>query len=130
MYGTTAARISTAWLAGSLAALAQTTAPARVTLVDGAGAAAIPVHASPRDPASAPRRGPAANEAAFLEICLHFVEAQWIWSRSSPESDAGRVFAARIRSSPGRRDGLYWPLDPSSDESPMGPRFAAAAVAE
>ena len=130
MYGSTAARISTAWLAGSLAALAQTTAPARVTLVDGAGAASIPVFASPRDPASAPRRGPAANEAAALEICLHFVEAQWTWSRSGPESDGGRVFAGRIRSSPGRRDGLYWPLDASGEESPLGPRFAAAAIAE
>jgi hypothetical protein len=73
---------------------------------------------------SAPETAMDRNEAAVQDICRAYVDAQQVY-----RSARGGEFAAKIRSAPGRRDGLYWPLA-ADDESPMGPRFAAAAIGE
>jgi hypothetical protein len=39
------------------------------------------------------------------------------------------IYAQRIVSSPGQKDGLYWPSQGGSDESPLG-EFAARASAQ
>ncbi len=39
------------------------------------------------------------------------------------------AFASRIISTPGKRDGLYWPADEGEDPSPIGAFMAAAAAA-
>ncbi len=72
----------------------------------------------------------ARNEAAIIDLCRSYVEAQLIYSQADHDADRGRAFAQKIRSAAGRRDGLYWPLDADGDESPIGPNFAAAAAAE
>jgi hypothetical protein len=38
-------------------------------------------------------------------------------------------YAQRIRSSPGQKDGLYWPADADEMPSPVGPLLAAAVEA-
>jgi hypothetical protein len=101
-------------------AWAQPAPVTRILVVDGARA---PVRSSARPmPAGDLYR----NESAAIDTCLNYVDAQWIYFRSEGRAD----FAAKILSAPGLRDGLYWPLDGEGDESPMGPRFAAAAAAE
>ena len=41
----------------------------------------------------------------------------------------GRIYAQRVISQPGEKDGLYWPALSGEDESPLG-EFAATAAAE
>ena len=68
------------------------------------------------------------NEIAVIEICQRFYEAEYAFRGMST---GGVVeFASRIRSTPGRHDGLFWTNVGEEDQSPMGPPFAAAAYAE
>ena len=46
------------------------------------------------------------------------------------DANGVREFAPRIRSTPGKRDGLYWPIAVGEDESPVGRNMASAAFAE
>jgi len=101
-------------IALSVAALAQTPV-ARVLIVD--------VRANAGSVLSAPAVIDR-NEAAAIDNCLAYVDAQSEHLRSAAD------FAQRIRSTPGTRDGLFWPLNAAGEESPLGPKFAAAAVAE
>jgi hypothetical protein len=68
------------------------------------------------------------NEAAIVDACRQFREAEYTYLAVPREG--GRAFAARIRSTPGRRDGLFWSAEGGEDESPLGPSFAAAAYLE
>jgi len=69
------------------------------------------------------------NELAAIGLCRQYVDAQLDYATRDNHGRTG-FFALRIRSSPGQRDGLYWPLDGAQDESPMGPMFGQAAFAE
>ncbi len=77
-----------------------------------------------------PKRGIHENEAAVVNVCTSYVEAQMIYFRSNVSGDGFLAFAQRIRSPPGKRDGLYWGNDSGEDESPSGPGLAAAAITE
>jgi hypothetical protein len=67
------------------------------------------------------------DEATVVELCWRFREAQFLYRKNAP---AGKpVFADKIRSAPGQRDGLFW-VDGEDGESPLGPVFAAAAFVE
>ena len=66
------------------------------------------------------------NEVGVVEMCRRFRDAQLEYQALGSNGDA--AFAAKIRSSPGQRDGLFWSA--ADDESPLGPLFAAAAFAE
>jgi hypothetical protein len=68
------------------------------------------------------------NEAAVVDVCRQFREAEYAYRALALEGS--RTFAARIRSSPGRRDGLFWSANGEEDQSPLGPSFAAAAYLE
>ncbi len=68
------------------------------------------------------------NEVAVLEQCERFREAEFVYF--SEEYGGSRVFAQKIRSTPGQHDGLFWKDTGEDDESPLGPPFAAAAFAE
>ena len=70
------------------------------------------------------------NEAAAVDLCLDYVEAQYKYLQSDYAGDGIPVFAQKIRSTPGKRDGLYWPIRAGDDESPAGPNVVAAAAAE
>jgi hypothetical protein len=70
------------------------------------------------------------NEAAIIDMCFSYVDAQLLYFRSTHTADGKFAFAKRIRSTPGLRDGLYWPLETDGEESFMGPKFAMAAAAE
>src|SRR5262249_5934412 len=67
------------------------------------------------------------NEEAAIQACLHYVKAQREYAKKGFAGDG--VYAQRILSQPGEKDGLYWPALSSEDESPPG-ELAAAAAAE
>lgn len=66
------------------------------------------------------------NELAALETLMALVEAQLDYSSQDFDQDEVVEYAARIVSSEGQRDGLYWPVDPEEDPSPLGPLLAQA----
>jgi hypothetical protein len=67
-----------------------------------------------------------ANQIATVKTCLAYVGAQREYARKGIAGPG--VFAQRIVSSPGHKDGLYWPAQPDEDLSPLGDLVAAAAA--
>ena len=67
-----------------------------------------------------------ANELSAIRACDAFVQAQHEYFEMGPEGGGVKSYAAKIRSSPGRRDGLWWPDAPDVPQSPLGPLVAGA----
>jgi hypothetical protein len=82
------------------------------------------------DTTPAPNPLAARNQSAVIDMCRDYVEAQFQYFRMDQDRDGLLSFAERIRSTPGKHDGLHWPLVDDEDESPIGPKFAAAAITE
>jgi len=68
------------------------------------------------------------NELFTLAAMRAFVQAQGEYAASDPQHLGMPVFADRILSSPGQKDGLYWPTAASEPPSPLGPLVAEAAA--
>lgn len=68
------------------------------------------------------------NELAVIESMQAFVEAQKEFATLNRQGDGTKVFAQRILSSPGQRDGLYWTTAPGQPQSPLGPLFEGKNV--
>jgi hypothetical protein len=66
------------------------------------------------------------NELDTIQTCLAFVDAEDDYA-DKDRGDGVGVYAQRIVSSPGKKDGLYWPSD--NNDSPLG-QLAAEASAE
>jgi hypothetical protein len=71
------------------------------------------------------RRRVGADELEAIAVCRTYVRAQEAYA-SRPRDTAVKAYAQKIVSTPGRRDGLYWPSSGKGDESPLGPAVAAA----
>ena len=69
------------------------------------------------------------NEIYTLAALRAFVEAQREYAALDPLGQGTPVFADRILSSEGKRDGLYWPTQPGEPTSPLGPLVAEAVGA-
>jgi hypothetical protein len=67
------------------------------------------------------------NELNAIETSLAYVDAQQEYAEQGVASNG--VYAQRIVSRPGKKDGLYWPAQSKADESPLG-ELAASAAAE
>jgi hypothetical protein len=67
------------------------------------------------------------NELAAFQVCLAIVDAERDYSAQDPEGAGVPKYAARLVSTPGKRDGLYWETTADEQESPLGPLLAAAA---
>jgi Protein of unknown function (DUF2950) len=67
------------------------------------------------------------NELSAIQACLAYVDAQQEYAEQGVAGNG--VYAQRIVSRPGKKDGLYWPAQSSADESPLG-ELAASAAAE
>jgi hypothetical protein len=65
------------------------------------------------------------NELSTIESLRALVAAQREFAARSDDGAPG-PYAARVLSSPGARDGLYWPAGAGEDESPLGPLIAEA----
>jgi hypothetical protein len=69
------------------------------------------------------------NELSAIQACLAYVDAQHDYAEKDRAGSGAGVYAQRIVSRPGKKDGLYWPSEAGEDESPLG-EFVARATAE
>jgi Protein of unknown function (DUF2950) len=123
-------RFGTVFFGLALAGIAQWNGRETVeVLASGSASYLIRKHAAaPAAPAATARI--ADNEAAVIDACHAYVEAQLKYFDTDQDADGVREFAVRIRSTPGKHDGLYWQIAIGEDESPVGPNIALAAVGE
>jgi hypothetical protein len=68
------------------------------------------------------------HELAVIDIMRRAPEIQAAYRRTDHDGDGVMEFAASILSSPGARDGLYWPETPGTDPSPFDDRIALASL--
>jgi hypothetical protein len=66
------------------------------------------------------------NELDTIQTCLAYVDAQNEYAEKARTGAGKGVYAQRIISSPGKKDGLYWPDVQGEDQSPLGELFAEA----
>lgn len=69
------------------------------------------------------------NELATIQVCLAIADAQRDYASADFDGNGWREYASRFFSSPGKKDGLYWPAAAGAPDSPLG-ELAAAASAE
>jgi hypothetical protein len=69
------------------------------------------------------------NEIAAMKVCLAFMDAQREYADVDRNGDGINEYAQKLVSSPGKRDGLYWPTKAGEAPSPLGP-FAVQARSE
>jgi hypothetical protein len=70
-----------------------------------------------------------ADELHTISVMKGFVEAENDYAAVGHDGEAGGVFAQKLRSSPGKQDGLYWEVPSGAALSPAGPLLAAATSA-
>lgn len=68
------------------------------------------------------------NELSAIEVCRAYVDAQYDYYKLNPDKAIIPHFAARVISSPGKQDGLYWETKAGEPQSPMGGRIAEASA--
>ena len=70
-----------------------------------------------------------ANEREAITVLRAYLDAQREYAARDRMGDGVLQYARRLGSSPGKRDGLYWPADESKGDepSPFGPLIAASA---
>jgi hypothetical protein len=68
------------------------------------------------------------NELDAMQVCLAFIDMQLDYASSDHNGNGLLEYATRLVSTPGKRDGLYWPAKSGEPASPAGPRLAAANV--
>jgi hypothetical protein len=66
------------------------------------------------------------NELAAIQVALALTDAQDDYFRFDRDRNGRKDYAQRILSTPGKRDGLYWPSKPGQPESPIGSLVAQA----
>lgn len=70
------------------------------------------------------------NELFVIQTLLAIVDAQRDYVSLDPTKAGVPVYARRLLSSPGHKDGLYWESKPGEPESPLGPLVAKAQPGE
>ena len=68
------------------------------------------------------------NELEVIDIMRRAGEIQTAYRQTDHDEDGVMEFAAFILSSPGERDGLYWPETPGGLLSPFDERIAQASL--
>lgn len=66
------------------------------------------------------------NELDAMQSCLAYVDAQDEYADKDRTGAGPGVYAQRIISETGKKNGLYWPSSASGDESPLGELVADA----
>ena len=67
------------------------------------------------------------NELDAMQTLLAIVDAEREYAARDADGNGFPDYAKRIASSPGTKDGLYWPTKENEAESPLGPLVAAAS---
>jgi hypothetical protein len=68
------------------------------------------------------------NELDTIEVLRALVAAQDEYAGTVGRQGVFRAYARRFFSTPGTRDGLYWPTAAGEPDSPLGPLAAAAST--
>jgi len=66
------------------------------------------------------------DELHAIGVCRAYVTAQQQFARANPAPAGGATYAQKLKSTPGKHDGLYWPAAASEPASPFGPLVAEA----
>ena len=67
------------------------------------------------------------NELLAINVCHAYAEAQQeYYAMTEPDGDQLPKYAQRLLSTPGRKNGLYWPTAAGEKESPLGQLVARA----
>ena len=69
------------------------------------------------------------NELNTIQTCLAIVDAQREYAMKDRDKDKVLEYAQKFRSTPGKKDGLYWEAKEGEEQSPLGD-LAAQAVRE
>lgn len=68
------------------------------------------------------------NELNTVQVLLATVDAQREYASEDRDGDGLLEYAARFRSSDGKKDGLYWPAADNESPSPLGPLVVNATA--
>jgi Protein of unknown function (DUF2950) len=68
------------------------------------------------------------DEGAVVQTLLAITDAQRDYADLDPMKAGSPVYARRLLSSPGHKNGLYWGTKPGEPQSPLGPAVAKAQV--
>src|SRR5262245_10518757 len=66
------------------------------------------------------------NELAVIQVVQAYVDAQREYYLRNAQGDKLLQYAQKFASTPGKRDGLYWPAKAGEKPSPLGPLVAGA----
>ena len=66
------------------------------------------------------------DELHAIGVCRAYVAAQRQYTAANPEAGGGAKYAQKFKSSPGKKDGLYWPAAGEEPAGPFGPLVAQA----
>jgi hypothetical protein len=69
------------------------------------------------------------DELHAIGVCRAYVAAQRQYASLNPAADGKPKYALRFKSTPGKKDGLYWPAAENEPASPFGPLVAEAHAA-
>jgi Protein of unknown function (DUF2950) len=67
------------------------------------------------------------NELGAIAACRGFIDAQKDYAAAGHDGQPAGIFAAKLMSSPGKQDGLYWETAEGEPTSPAGPLLADAS---
>jgi hypothetical protein len=67
------------------------------------------------------------NELDAIQTMLAIVDAQREYAAKDPDKNGHADYAKKFASTPGKKDGLFWPDESGKDPSPLGPLVATAA---
>lgn len=68
------------------------------------------------------------NELDTIDVLNVLVAAQRTYFQQSHDGSEVKQYAAKLISSPGTQNGLYWPVTSGAPESPIGPYLAKASA--
>ena len=66
------------------------------------------------------------NELKAVAVAHAYVDAQYEYASQPRNGDGKRAYAQKVRSEPGKKDGLYWEDPSGKHPSPLGPLMAEA----
>jgi len=66
------------------------------------------------------------DELHAIGVCRAYVTAQRQYAAANPDASGAVKYALKFKSTPGKKDGLYWPAADNEPASPFGPLVAEA----
>jgi hypothetical protein len=67
------------------------------------------------------------NELETIDVVRAYADAQDDYAKLEQTTEGSAAYAQKIVSSPGKKDGLYWPTQEGENPSPLGELFAEAS---